>query len=976
MTRRSLSECDQSNGSFGTSNTLGQHKRVKNSFECRYCDRVFGTAQGCVQHQDAVHRIECNECSRAFYSPDALGQHKQAAHPRFECTYCDRVFSSSGWRDRHEAAVHGFQCVDCKKTFSSQSALRKHRQDKHPFQCHYCDRIFGSAEAREHHEGAAHLAHKCDDCDRAFFSPDALQQHKRDNHPSFPCHYCDRVFNSAEACSQHEALVHLTHKCDACGRGFLSSDTLEQHKRDAHLFFKCGYCDRVFKSAEACSQHAATHPKHKCDECDRAFLSSDAVDQHKRDKHPSFGCGHCGRTFKSAETHSQHEAVAHPAHACDECDRAFSSPDSLEQHKRDTHASFECRHCSRAFRSIEARNQHVDAVHPMLPCHKCSKKFRSPSTLEQHQRHDHPSIKCSICGLEFSSSVMRDTHETAAHFYPCTQCDRDFKSDDALRQHENTLHGVDLDRSDTLDQENVGHCIEQLPSLAQTSCHETGQHPNSRASNLTTVVVTSYPDECRIQPRSNSSEQQLSDPESVSAGQVSSLHSPASYASAIDGSEAPMEGCSVKENINGDGDEQGTRCWRCGGVFDTEEEFRSHACGFLGREIPLHCPDCYSCFADETSLQQHLTTKMAFACQCCGLQFCFRSLLQEHLESHLKCQKCGISFGDESELYRHKEHEHPIVVCWECGGAVILQDNLDLHYASEHPTCSICGVRMKERDMLDEHVNSEHANSGHSPKSDRISESGRDQADDQSSSEDIGVGSEKHNVAVPSSPSAVGSTQFSVPQMDNHLADSDHKKETRGDSHQIPSPSLTPSVNGSDASQSNFGTLVAQETLLHSDPQPVSPNSSFLTESYDSVSDQTTSSSSSQSVVYVTVDSIPEYARENRAYLVATSAPSVPSSAATSPLRLPSALSSLDSVELLPQISDASTPSTVTPSGNEIRLHCRICGRNPCENMTATICGHIFCNSCITRAVVSKSECPVCKGATLLYCLFRLDLTA
>lgn len=30
---------------------------------------------------------------------------------------------------------------------------------------------------------------------------------------------------------------------------------------------------------------------------------------------------------------------------------------------------------------------------------------------------------------------------------------------------------------------------------------------------------------------------------------------------------------------------------------------------------------------------------------------------------------------------------------------------------------------------------------------------------------------------------------------------------------------------------------------------------------------------------------------------------------------------------------------------------------------------------CITQAVVAKSECPVCKSATLLYCLFKLDLS-
>ncbi|KAI6006984.1 hypothetical protein EDD15DRAFT_2537570 [Pisolithus albus] len=1115
MLGRSLSQCSQSNVSFGTSSTSERRKRAKHSLECRYCDRAFGTTQAREQHEDAVHRIECDECDRAFCSSTALGLHKQDAHDGrgkhpFQCNYCNRTFGSVEAREQHEGAVHPahHKCDDCDRAFLSPDALQQHRRDSHlSFPCFYCDRVFKSAEACSQHEAAIHLTHECDECDKAFSSANALDQHNRDKHPSFDCAYCGRTFKSAEACSQHEAAVHPVHICDECDKAFLTSDARDQHKRDKHPSFGCAHCGRMFKSAEACAQHeTAVHPAHKCDECDKAFLTPDARDQHKRDKHPSFGCAHCSRMFWSAEACSQHEAAVHPTHKCDECDRAFLTPDardqhkrdkhpsfgcahcdcmfksaeacsqhetaahrthkcdkcskafstsdardqhkrdkhpsfgcahcdcmfwsaeacsqhetaahpahkcdkcskaffsseSLEQHKRDKHGSFECRYCSRAFNSIEARDQHVGAVHPTLPCHEYSKKFRSPSALEERQLGEHSSFKCSFCDFEFSSSVMRDGHEVAAHFYPCTQCDYDFKSADALEQHGAALHGVDLGRSDTSDQQDVDHSTERLQSPALAPRQETGLQASSGVGDFATVVVTSYPEASGTPPGLSSSGKQSSDPESGSAGEVSSLHSPASYASAIDNSDCQLEAYCTKENISEDprsptvecshsfsldnaGDEQGMCCWRCGGVFDNEEDCKAHSCGFLGTEIPLHCSDCYSCFADETSLQRHIAQRMAFTCQWCGLQFCFESLLQDHMESHFQCRRCGTSFVNESELLRHTELDHPVVVCWECGGAVILQDNLELHYASEHPTCAICGVRMKERDLLDEHVSSEHANAVYPLESDRISESegGRSHCnhvtDSQSWSGGIHADDEERNSALPSrslSPCSQGLSQSAARQVDQPLADSDHEKETTSDLRQVPLPSPTPPVNGSGASQSDLHTLVAEETLPHSDAQPASPNSSFLSESYDSASDHTTSTSSSQSVVYVTVDSIPEYARENCAYLVATSAPSVPSSTATSPLRLPSAISSLDSMELVPPISDASTPTTVTPSRNEIRLHCRICSRDPCENMTATICGHIFCNSCITQAIVSKPECPVCKSATLVYCLFRLDLTA
>ena len=79
-------------------------------------------------------------------------------------------------------------------------------------------------------------------------------------------------------------------------------------------------------------------------------------------------------------------------------------------------------------------------------------------------------------------------------------------------------------------------------------------------------------------------------------------------------------------------------------------------------------------------------------------------------------------------------------------------------------------------------------------------------------------------------------------------------------------------------------------------------------------------------------------------------------------------------------------------------LHCRICPKDFCDDLTATMCGHLFCNrcvelidkcvivfnanllfvvhSCITEAIVATPRCPVCSAPTLLYCLFRLDLQA
>ncbi|KAL1744163.1 hypothetical protein HDZ31DRAFT_64366 [Schizophyllum fasciatum] len=61
------------------------------------------------------------------------------------------------------------------------------------------------------------------------------------------------------------------------------------------------------------------------------------------------------------------------------------------------------------------------------------------------------------------------------------------------------------------------------------------------------------------------------------------------------------------------------------------------------------------------------------------------------------------------------------------------------------------------------------------------------------------------------------------------------------------------------------------------------------------------------------------------------------------------------------------------PSYSEM-LKCRSCSRNPCEEPTVTMCGHLFCNKCIVDAIMTGSSCPLCSAPQLLYCIFKLRL--
>ncbi|KAH9990961.1 hypothetical protein BJV74DRAFT_836625, partial [Russula compacta] len=56
-------------------------------------------------------------------------------------------------------------------------------------------------------------------------------------------------------------------------------------------------------------------------------------------------------------------------------------------------------------------------------------------------------------------------------------------------------------------------------------------------------------------------------------------------------------------------------------------------------------------------------------------------------------------------------------------------------------------------------------------------------------------------------------------------------------------------------------------------------------------------------------------------------------------------------------------------------FYCRVCQSDPCREITATACGHVFCNACIVEEVRENARCPVCNAAVLLFALLKLDIS-
>ncbi|THH13233.1 hypothetical protein EW146_g6959 [Bondarzewia mesenterica] len=100
-----------------------------------------------------------------------------------------------------------------------------------------------------------------------------------------------------------------------------------------------------------------------------------------------------------------------------------------------------------------------------------------------------------------------------------------------------------------------------------------------------------------------------------------------------------------------------------------------------------------------------------------------------------------------------------------------------------------------------------------------------------------------------------------------------------------------------------------------------------------------------------------------------TSSPSPPAVPST-PLAIISPFMRAVSSTTQPLRSSSSNATTRS------QFYCRSCTLDPCEEITATACGHLFCNRCIVKEVRENARCPICNAAILLFALLKLDLRA
>jgi transcription elongation factor Elf1 len=98
----------------------------------------------------------------------------------------------------------------------------------------------------------------------------------------------------------------------------------------------------------------------------------------------------------------------------------------------DDYNEWTCQPCNRNFISRAAIDQHLEKSNVHDWCAACEREFPSQQALRNHRMDKH--FFCDPCGILFSSRRALDDHDVEEHFL-CRPCGRSFMNQNNLQQH-------------------------------------------------------------------------------------------------------------------------------------------------------------------------------------------------------------------------------------------------------------------------------------------------------------------------------------------------------------------------------------------------------------------------------------------------------------------------------------------------------------------------------------------------------------
>ncbi|KAF9530012.1 hypothetical protein CPB83DRAFT_196651 [Crepidotus variabilis] len=903
----------------------------------------------------------CPQCdNRVFTNKEALLQHMKSSsawHPF--CSICDRRFVSQTAYDAHMAAKHPptYDCLTCSKSFHAPFALEDHYRgsQNHP-NCVRCGRGFFDEGAREEHLLTAHPKFPCGPCGGILVYEDALEQHYSDSphHPS--CMQCGKGFKDDSAYAEHIAEIHADLHCKSCKTSFDHAEATQAHFWSSSSHPKCDQCSLGFEDNEARESHiemvhaptptatatavASTEPASPVPNifppAEMHLPAPEGLS--KRDMTPLYSTGF---TPLSPKNHAQRLIIG---------ERRIDTPD-LQLHMNyaspltDVKPLFSPTSLPRPGGIIEElwssrENVEVPTTSKTLPqrppperqsghgspiASNQSASPRTPLWTSPNQPHTPPRINT----LTGSRSPPRASSSRSSFF-----------SDPTAPPLSGPYQSVSSPRNSHYEPPSRPHHTTAYSSpssfgSATSSTFDTSRF-TTRRENRHISPPTVSPSRADFQSR-------------LYPGSVRHAARAASFTRPSPPSETAL----------GTRGTSGTNYPFGGGEYGIPLTQPRHAFMF-GASNPGG-GSSFGRVRGAASLTSASTTSE---------QVSWRELIGSRTPETRSEYGAGSTGNIAGSRFFDVEDgpgiptpraEAPQSLSASSSGGLIPLESTPPTISQTHqlpsspslatvssPSSSALGRSpgsLHEPDTRPTTASSNWAPSVHEMKY-TISVTSDFSTHSPDTSSPIGLGMLPTVSPLISTPLDVSSLEL-IPEAQKPLPASPPPEppspvtvvlELLEDTRE---PSPQPQLCGSETDV---------ELELEPPPKSVSPVSA--------------SGSSSQS--YITSPQEPFDEHED----TTNTAVSVPSPAA-----LPSKVIQVGGVAS-PLLTPTGTPPVVAATMPSNPLHCRVCLADTCDDITASMCGHIFCNRCITDAVIKTNRCPVCMTPTLLYCLFRLDLAA